>query len=109
MSKAVTTPTNTLTAISQGIEIVRESVRPASAKEAIISNVCVATSRRCRFHRSTKMPANGVSTNDGTCDEKPMTPSRSVDPVRRYTSQLVAVVVIHVPVSETICPPKNRR
>jgi hypothetical protein len=29
--------------------------------------------------------------------------------VSRYTSQLVATRVIHVPISETVCPAKNSR
>lgn len=84
-------------------------VSPASVKETSIEIVCVATRRGCRFQRSTKMPATGVSRNAGNCAANPTTPSRNAEPVSRYTSQLVVVVVIHAPVRETICPPKNNR
>ena len=36
-------------------------------------------------------------------------PSKSADPVKRKTSQLVAIRVIHVPMREMLWPPKNRR
>jgi hypothetical protein len=84
------------------------NVRPARVSISIDS-ACVATSSRFRFHRSTAMPANGMRANAGTCDAKPTTPSSRAEPVRRYTSQLVAVIVIQVPHSETIWPPKKRR
>jgi len=36
-------------------------------------------------------------------------PRRNTDPVSRYTSQLVAMRVIQVPMSETVCPLKKSR
>jgi hypothetical protein len=36
-------------------------------------------------------------------------PSKSAEPVSRYTSQLVAIRVIHVPTSDTLCPLKKSR
>jgi len=38
----------------------------------------------------------------GICPEKPTTPSRNAEWVSRYTSQAVAMRVIHVPMSETL-------
>jgi hypothetical protein len=45
----------------------------------------------------------------GICPAKLTVPSRSADPVKRKTSQLVAIRVIHVPMSEMLWPPKKRR
>ena len=49
----------------------------------------------------------GIS--NGIWPQNPTTPRSSSDPVRRYTSQFVAIRVIHVPMSEMLCPQKKRR
>jgi hypothetical protein len=45
----------------------------------------------------------------GICPANPTTPSKKAEPVSRYTSQLVASRVIHVPISEMLWPPKYKR
>src|SRR6185437_5952509 len=70
---------------------------------------CVHISTVRRFSRSTSTPANGARRNVGICPAKLTTPSSSADPVSRYTSHAVAMRVIHVPISEMLCPPKNSR
>jgi hypothetical protein len=45
----------------------------------------------------------------GICPAKLTVPSSSADPVNRKTSQLVAIRVIQVPMSEMLWPPKKRR
>ena len=64
---------------------------------------------RSEFIYDTHTPAKGASRKVGICPANPTTPSSSAEPVRRYTSQLVAIRVIHVPISDTLCPPKNSR
>jgi hypothetical protein len=55
------------------------------------------------------MPAADDRRKAGNCEANPTTPRYQALPVSRYTSQPVAVVVIQVPISETIWPPKKRR
>lgn len=64
---------------------------------------------RCLFHRSAATPANGARKNAGIWLLKPTSPRRNAELVMRYTSQLIAVCCIHVPMSETPCPTKKRR
>ena len=47
--------------------------------------------------------------NPGICPANPTTPNAIADPVSRYTSQLVAVIEIQLPMSDTSWPPKNSR
>ena len=47
--------------------------------------------------------------NVGICPAKLTVPSSSAECVSRYTSHDVAMRVIHVPMSEIVCPPKNSR
>ena len=110
MSNALTIPCATLSPRIHATVLCPLRASAASANDSIIDMTCVTTRRRRRSHRSTRMPANGPSRNAGNrVVAKPTRPSSIADPVSRYTSQLVAVVVIHVPASDTICPPKNRR
>ncbi len=109
MSNALTIPWTTLSARIHSTVMCPLSASAASANDSIIDMICVTTSRRRRSHRSTRMPANGPSRNAGNWPANPTRPSSTADPVSRYTSQLVAVVVIHEPASETIWPPKNSR
>ena len=53
MSNAFTMPEQTLTTMSQKMEMVPDSVSAASTNEMSIDATCVPTSRRCRFQRST--------------------------------------------------------
>ena len=69
-----------------------------------MERICVITSVRCRSQRSTQTPATGARKNIGTCEQKLTVPSRTADPVSRYTSQLVASRVIQVPISEVGLP-----
>src|SRR5580704_728928 len=62
---------------------------------------------RWRFQRSATMPPIGASRNTGICPAKPTTPSRSDEPVKRYTSQDCATFCIQVPISEINCPLKK--
>ena len=52
-SKALTMPEQTLTMISQRMEMVLDRVRAASTNEMSIDATCVPTSKRWRFQRST--------------------------------------------------------
>src|ERR1700733_11901341 len=85
------------------------SVSAASASDCNMARTCVTTSTLRRFRRSTHTPAKGANRNVGICPANPTTPSRNAEPVSLYTSQLVARRVIHVPISEIVCPLKNRR
>ncbi len=69
----------------------------------------VHTNTLRRSTRSTSTPASGAKRNVGICPAKPTVPSSSDDFVNRYTSHDVATRVIHVPISEMLCPPKNNR
>src|SRR5690349_8175842 len=60
-----------------------------------------------RLTRSAAAPPRGAKMNTGICEAKPMEPSRTEDPVIRYTSHDSAIVCIHVPISETSWPVKN--
>ncbi len=84
-----------------------ESVSAASANDCTMASVCVHTSTCRRSSRSTQTPAKGAKRNVGICPAKLTVPSSSADPVSRYTSHDVAMRVIHVPMSEMVCPPKN--
>src|SRR6202041_3629768 len=81
----------------------------ASAKDCSMARACVTSKTLRRLRRSTQTPAKGANRNVGICPAKPTTPSRKAEPVRRYTSQLVARRVIQVPIKEMPCPPKYRR
>ncbi len=85
------------------------SASAASANDWIIESTCVRVRVRWRSQRSTRTPAIGPKTNDGIVLAKPTTPSRTAESVSRYTSQLVAIRVIHVPMSETLWPAKKSR
>ena len=74
-----------------------------------IASTWVATRTRYRSRRSTQTPAKGASKKVGIWLAKPTTPRRTAEPVRRYTSQLIASRVTHVPISEAPWPAKNRR
>src|SRR5258705_1248652 len=102
-------PCNTWSTRMYATVMVDVNTRRASASDWSIDSTCVTSRMRCRSHRSTHTPAIGASSSVGICPQKPTTPRRSTDPVSRYTSQLVATRVIHVPTSETLCPPKKRR
>ena len=109
ISNALTMPCTIFSATIHSTVMRPVSVRAASANDSTIDTVCVIASDRRRSMLSTMIPAKGPSRNAGICPANPTRPSRSAEPVSRYTSQLVAVVVIHEPASETIWPPKNRR
>jgi hypothetical protein len=83
MSNALTTPWTTLRTTIHSRVIRPDSTSAASANDCSIEIVCVTTSRRWRSQRSTKMPANGPSTNAGNWPAKLTTPSRKAEPVRR--------------------------
>ena len=85
------------------------SVSAASTTDCNIANACVASSTCRRFQRSTHTPAKGASRKMGICPTNATVPSRIAEPVSRYTSQAVAIRVIHVPISEMLWPPKKRR
>ena len=85
------------------------NVGTASASDCSADSTCVMTRMRCRSQRSTSTPANGASSRVGIWPQKPTTPRSSADPVSRYTSQLVATRVIHVPTSEMLWPVKKSR
>src|SRR5437667_4557203 len=53
------------------------------------------------------MPPRGEARNTGIWLAKPTDPSRSDDPVIRYTSQDWATLCIHVPISEMSWPAKK--
>lgn len=91
------------------IVIIPANANPASANDCSIERTCVTTSVVCRFHLSTQTPASGPSMKVGICPANPTMPKRNAEPVKRYTNQLVAMRVIHVPMSETLCPAKNNR
>src|ERR1700693_2456856 len=74
-----------------------------------MARIWVTTSTLRRSRRSIQTPANGANRKVGICPEKPTIPSKSAEPVKRYTSQLVARRVIHVPIRETVWPLKYRR
>ena len=86
-----------------------ESVSAASANDCTMASVCVHTSTCLRLSRSTQTPAKGAMRNVGICPAKLTVPSSSADFVSRYTSHAVAMRVIHVPMSEIVCPPKKSR
>ena len=109
MSNALTMPCMTLKHQNHGIVMWPESVSAASASDCTMASVCVHTSTFRRSSRSTQTPANGANRNVGICPAKLTVPSSSADPVSRYTSHAVATRVIHVPISEIVCPPKNSR
>src|SRR5882762_7747551 len=102
-------PCNTWSTRMYATVMVDVNTRSASATDWSIDSTCVTSRMRWRSHRSTHTTAMGASSSVGICPQKPTTPRRSTDPVSRYTSQLVATRVIHVPTSETLCPPKKRR
>src|SRR5689334_10700857 len=62
-----------------------------------------------RSSRSTHTPAMGHKKKVGICPAKPTSPSKNAEPVKRYTSQLVARRLIQVPINEMLCPMKNKR
>jgi hypothetical protein len=59
------------------------------------------------FHLSAATPPTGDRMKVGIWLANPTTPSRTGDPVRRYTSQLVAMRCIQVPIKDVPCPRKN--
>src|SRR5580658_8677349 len=85
------------------------SVSTASASDCSIARTCVTTSTRRRSNQSTHTPAKGATRNVGICPAKPTIPSSKAELVSLYTSQLVAIRVIHVPINEILCPVKNSR
>ncbi len=82
---------------------------PARAADCSADNTCVMRRIRRRSQRSPITPPNGARIRSGICPANATTPSRNSEPVSRNTSQLVATRVIHVPTSESDCPPKNSR
>jgi len=109
VSKALTTPWKALRRRIQVTSIVRVRARPASANDCSIERTWVTQRTRYRPQRSTQTPARGASRNVGIWPAKPTRPSTDADPVRRYTSQLVATRVIQVPTSDVPCPRKKSR
>jgi len=81
----------------------------ASANAWTVASAWAAMMVRRRFHRSARTPANGATTNVRIWEANPATPSSTFDPVRSYTSQPIATLCIHVPVTESPCPKKYRR
>ena len=109
VSKALMIPCTTCRRSTCVTVITPPSVSTASATDCSIESTCVTTRIRCRFERSTRTPANGARIRVGICPQNPTTPRSNAEPVSRYTSQLVAMRVIHVPTRETLWPPKKRR
>jgi hypothetical protein len=102
-------PWKSASATTSGTVMTFSSASAANANDCSMASTCVHSSMRCRSMRSTSTPAKGASTKVGICPAKLTTPSSSAEPVRRYTSQLVAMRVIQVPTSDTPCPPKYSR
>ena len=71
--------------------------------------IWVVTMIRCRSRRSARLPPTGASKKTGICPAKPTSPSRTDDPLNRYTSHDCATDCIQVPISEISCPAKKRR
>ena len=88
------------------LKIARERLAQA---ELLVDKAWVMTRRRRRFHRSARTPPSGASRKVGSCPAKPTSPRRKADPVKRYTSQLVAMRVNQVPTREIPWPAKKRR
>ncbi len=109
MSKALMRPCMMLRARIQWIVIRPENVNAASASDCTMASVCVQISTCLRLSRSTQTPAKGARRNVGIWPAKLTVPSSSAECVSLYTSHAVAMRVIHVPMSEMVCPPKKRR
>jgi len=109
ISTALTSPWNTVSAITHGMVTVSESTSAASASDCSIDSTCVTTSTRWRSKRSSHTPASGGSRIEGACPAKATSPSRNAESVRRYTSHDVARRVIQEPMSEMPWPMKKRR
>ncbi len=107
-SKAFTTPWRSWSAATSPTVMAPASVSAARANDCSIESACVTTRTRWRECRSTNTPAMGESIV-GARPQNPMTPSIAAEPVRRYTSQLVAMRVSQVPTSETLWPAKKSR
>ena len=109
MSKALISSWKALSQMMSHTVMRCASATPANANDCTMASTCVTTSTLWRFRRSTHTPAKGANRKVGICPANPTTPSSSAESVSRYTNQLVAIRVIHVPVRETLCPPKNSR
>jgi len=79
-------------------------VSAAIASDCTAASAWVQTSRRRRSIRSISTPANGARRKVNICPAKPTTPSSHAEWVSRHTSQLVAMRVIQVPMSEMLWP-----
>ena len=108
-SNALTTPIIAAIAINSPTVIRLVKVKNDSMEARIIELTWVATMMLRRFIRSATNPPIGPSRNMGIWPANATVPSSSDDPVRRYTSHASAMLSIHVPTSEIICPPKKSR
>ena len=71
--------------------------------------VCVNSSSRRLGMRSATTPAQSEKANTGTPAQNDTTPSLNGERVKSYTNQAWATFCIHVPMSDTSWPKKNRR
>ena len=72
-------------------------------------STCVTIRDLQRSKRSAQMPPNGDRNRIAICPAKPVMPSNSAEPLKRYTSQLMAICCTQVPISDTDCPVKYKR
>ena len=90
-------------------EQVQEKVSAAIERACTIDKDWVRISIFCRSKRSTKTLMRGVTNKIGIWAIKVTVASKNTEPVRRYTSQLIAICCIQVPVSDTHIPVKYNR
>jgi len=107
MSNAFTTPSRAARTNISGTVIRWTSVRPARMHARIIDAVWVAITTRWRLYRSATIPPRGENKKTGNWLANPTDPSRSEDPVRRYTSHACATFCIQVPTRDMSCPPEK--
>ena len=95
------------TTIHSRIVPVRHNAPSNTASTA--NATCVANSRRRLSTRSTTRPPYGASNSTGSVCIATTRPSAVPEPVSSSTSHDCAIDCIQVPVSDTVCPAKNRR
>ena len=85
------------------------SVTIASAIETTIAAPCVVMTRRRESMRSASTPATRPNTVKGTKRQNASAPTASAESESSSTSHASATFCIHVPASDTSCPPKKMR
>ena len=72
-------PAKTLSAIKFQTASICVATTKARARAWSIDKICVVISVLCRFQRSTRTPANGVTTKSGSCPAKLTIPSNRLE------------------------------